>query len=119
MEGSQRKPPANPNMSRTSRRELLCQLSRVSVGLSLTNFHTISALGEATNQRAGRPGQTPTVFPPIPSPISPQGDQFLDAIEQANFLFFWEQANPQTGLIKDRCNVRVNDTSLAASIAST
>ena len=50
--------------------------------------------------------------------ISPQDDQFLDALQRACFLFFWEQANPQTGLIKDRCNVRTNDTSLGASIAS-
>ena len=37
----------------------------------------------------------------------------------SNFLFFWEQANPQTGLIKDRCNVHINDTGVVASIAST
>ena len=51
--------------------------------------------------------------------ISAADDQFLNQLEQANFLFFWEQANPQTGLIKDRCSVRTNDTSLSASIAST
>lgn len=43
----------------------------------------------------------------------------LDRIEQANFRFFWEQGHPQTGLIKDRCNTRSNDTSVVASIAST
>ena len=52
-------------------------------------------------------------------PLKPDDDKFLDALERANFLFFWEQANPQTGLIKDRSNVRANDTSVAASIAST
>ncbi len=56
---------------------------------------------------------------PEPSVLSPQDDQFLDNLEHANFLFFWEQANPQTGLIKDRCSVRANDTTLAASMAST
>ena len=57
--------------------------------------------------------------PPAPTSISPEDDQFLNDLEHANFLFFWEQANPQTGLIKDRCNVRVKDTGLGASIAST
>ncbi|HEX4285573.1 MAG TPA: glucoamylase family protein [Terracidiphilus sp.] len=56
---------------------------------------------------------------PEPSVLSPQDDQFLDNLEHANFLFFWEQANPQTGLIKDRCSIRANDTTLAASMAST
>jgi hypothetical protein len=57
--------------------------------------------------------------PPAPTSISPEDDQFLNDLEHANFLFFWEQANPQTGLIKDRCNVRVKDAGVAASIAST
>ena len=54
----------------------------------------------------------------MPSTLSPEDDQFLNDLEHANFLFFWEQANPETGLIKDRCNVRTTDTGLAASIAS-
>jgi len=40
-------------------------------------------------------------------------------MEHCNFLFFWEQANPQTGLVKDRCNVRAKDTTVVASVAST
>ena len=36
-----------------------------------------------------------------------------------NVQFFWEQASPQTGLIKDRCNVLKNDTTRVASIAAT
>lgn len=39
-------------------------------------------------------------------------------LEQASFLFFWEQANPRTGLIRDRCSVTGKDTNMAASIAS-
>ena len=56
---------------------------------------------------------------PAPTAFSPEDDQFLDDLERSIFLFFWEQANPQTGLIKDRCNVRTKDTSIVASIAST
>ncbi len=33
--------------------------------------------------------------------------------------YFWEQANPKTGLVKDRCNVRATDTGVVGSIAST
>jgi hypothetical protein len=29
-------------------------------------------------------------------------ESFLEEVERASFLFFWEQANPSTGLIKDR-----------------
>jgi hypothetical protein len=52
--------------------------------------------------------------------ISAEDDQFLEELEHANFNFFWEQADPHTGLIKDRCNVRVpNPKDVAASIAAT
>jgi hypothetical protein len=51
--------------------------------------------------------------------LSPQDDQLLEEIERANFQYFWEQANPQTGLVKDRHNVRGPDKSVVASIAAT
>jgi hypothetical protein len=51
--------------------------------------------------------------------LSPQDDQFLEDLEKANFQFFWEQAGPDTGLIKDRCNIRTADNSTVASIAAT
>lgn len=54
-----------------------------------------------------------------PGPLSKEDDQFLDELEKATFQYFWEQANPKTGLVKDRCNVRANDTGVVASIAST
>ncbi len=51
--------------------------------------------------------------------LSPEDDQFLDDLEKLTFQYFWDQANPKTGLIKDRCNVRVNDNGTVASIAAT
>ena len=51
--------------------------------------------------------------------LSQEEDQFLDDLEKANFLFFWEQTDPQTGLIKDRCNARTPDQGIVASIAAT
>lgn len=56
---------------------------------------------------------------PAPSSLSPEDDQLLDEVEKANFLYFWEQANPQTGMVKDRANSRSTDTSIVASIAAT
>ncbi len=102
-----------------SRRRLLRQLSCLSLGLPL--FRTRSwPLGRQDVSEAENAQQSGGLAVlPAPSSLSPDDDQFLDGLERASFLFFWEQANPQTGLIKDRCNVRTNDSSLAASIAST
>ena len=54
-----------------------------------------------------------------PSPLSAEDDQLLDDLEKANFLYFWEQANPQTGLVRDRYTIRGADKGGVASIAST
>jgi hypothetical protein len=54
-----------------------------------------------------------------PGSLSKEDDQFLDDLEKTTFQYFWEQANPKTGLVKDRCNVQANDTGVVASIAST
>jgi len=51
--------------------------------------------------------------------ISPDTEKFLDDLERANFQYFWEQANPKTGLVKDRASVRNDDTRIVASIAAT
>ena len=54
------------------------------------------------------------------APFSDEDDKFLDELEQANYLYFWEQGNPQTGLVRDRFNVRGNDPrEKVASIAAT
>jgi len=55
----------------------------------------------------------------VPATLSPEDDAFLDELEKANSLFFWEQAHPDTGLVKDRCNTRATDTGIVASIAGT
>ncbi len=53
------------------------------------------------------------------SVLSAEDDQFLNDVESANFLFFWEQGNPKTGMVKDRCNLHAPDRRDAASIAAT
>ena len=57
--------------------------------------------------------------PPLPTTLTPDDDQFLNDLEQANFRFFWEQADPKTGLVKDRCNAHSPDTGVVGSIAAT
>jgi hypothetical protein len=64
--------------------------------------------------------QTPApAHPPQATSLAPEDDQLLEELEKSNFQYFWEQANPQTGLVKDRCNLRVNDQGIVASIAAT
>ncbi len=51
--------------------------------------------------------------------VSDEDDAFLNDMEKANFQYFWEQANPKTGLVKDRCNTHIVDNGIVASIAAT
>jgi hypothetical protein len=51
--------------------------------------------------------------------LSTSDDSFLLALEEANFRYFWEQADPNTGLVRDRNNVLKPDKSDLGSIAAT
>jgi hypothetical protein len=46
-------------------------------------------------------------------------DNLLDALQRANCNFFWEQASPITGLIKDRVAAHGTDSRTISSIAAT
>ena len=98
-----------------SRRRVLRQMASFSLGLPFSQTRVFPFLDLAAPHPQSR---GPQDKPATPSSLSPQDDQFLEELEHANFLFFWEQANPQTGLIRDRANVRTQDASTAASIAS-
>jgi hypothetical protein len=54
-----------------------------------------------------------------PAPLLQEDDQLLEEIERASFQFFWDQAHPITGLVKDRSAVRGSDAGVVASIAAT
>jgi len=54
-----------------------------------------------------------------PKVFSEADDALLQQIEAANFLFFWEQGNPDTGIVRDRCNIRTFEKSDLGSIAAT
>jgi hypothetical protein len=52
--------------------------------------------------------------------LSAEDDAFLEELERAAFLYFWEAADSKTGLVKDRVNVRTgSDGGTVASIAAT
>ena len=99
-----------------SRRDVVRGAAGLALAGPFERSKLFALLGGAPEQEQSPEAPAP---PPTPSPLSADDDQFLDALEHANFLFFWEQANADTGLTKDRCNVRTTDTSVAASIAST
>src|ERR1700704_3222288 len=101
----------------TSRRRLLRQIAGVSLALPIAPWKALPGWAQVSARKTGRRQKESAPLPP--STLSPEDDQFLDDLERSSFLFFWEQANPLTGLIKDRCNVRINDTGVVASIAST
>ncbi|MGH9619632.1 MAG: glucoamylase family protein [Bryobacteraceae bacterium] len=114
------------NRERISRRVLLRTLagSAAMTGLgSAAGLQSAPPAGKAAAKPAETPAKAnqppPVTPPPVMETISPQDDQFLDEIEKANFQFFLEQADPDTGLVKDRAKVQGADTSIVASIAAT
>lgn len=95
-----------------SRREWLRQLLGISAGIPLARFISSRAGAAEPDDPPGRI--------PAPTWLSPDDDTFLDELEKLNFQYFWEHANPKTGLVRDRCNVRnATDQGTVASIAAT
>ncbi len=99
-----------------TRRTLLKRLSLLSLGLPFMKGGSQTPVEMPSPYSVPDPGQIKEVGGK--SSLPPEDDKFLDDLERASFLFFWEQANPETGLIKDRCDVRTNDSGVVASIAS-
>lgn len=91
---------------RVTRRELL----KCSAGAALA----CPALGLAVALSSCAGGSSPSAPPP-----GLTDDAFLDQVERATFLFFWEQASATTGQVKDRALAAGNDTRTVSSIAAT
>jgi hypothetical protein len=75
----------------------------------------------ATALSAGTQDEPQFCGTPLPPPTSltPDDHNFLEEVEKANFQFFLEQADSQTGLVKDRCRANGPDKTIVASIAAT
>ncbi len=95
------------------RRDLLRWAARAGLCLPVARFGASLAWAAAPDNKTLEPAASGTGV------LTAADDQLLEEIEKACFLYFWEQSNPQTGLTKDRSNVRANDTTVAASIAAT
>jgi hypothetical protein len=100
---------AEPNL--LSRRQILRQVLGTSLFLPFAEF---LAAPHTEAQTSALPHTAAAV--PV---LSAEDDQFLNELEIASFLFFWEQGNPKTGMVKDRCNVHKDSPGVAASIAAT
>jgi hypothetical protein len=91
-----------------SRRQMLRQTLGMGLSLPLAEILTPWSVQ----------AQVSAALPVMPT-LSPEDDKFLDEVENACFLYFWDQASPKTGMVKDRCNVHVDDQGIVASIAAT
>src|SRR5215471_11022531 len=93
------------------RRNFLRQL--LSLGAALPLCPLLSSFSSATNDD-DVPGR-----PPRPTFLLPDDHRFLDEMERLNFQYFWDQANPETGLVRDRCSVNSDKQGTVASLAAT
>jgi hypothetical protein len=99
--------------TRNARRELLKQIARFGGCISL------ATLGISPSEASFRSKLVNSAVEPDSTSPSLLHDPLLEDLEKANFRFFWEQANPETGLVRDRFNVRQPRKSDLASIAAT
>src|ERR1700722_3219961 len=106
----QTRTPTGPLEPPNSRRQLLRQMASLSLGLPLRLGTAHAVFAQLAAQRQPNKGYRAPAPLPAPTALLPEDELFLDDLERSHFLYFWEQANPQTGLIKDRCNVRIEDT---------
>jgi hypothetical protein len=103
-----------------TRRKLLCNLAKTGIALP---FASLAALPQSP--QSARPSQqteerhTVPARPPLATTLTAEDDQLLDNLERLNFCYFWEQASPATGLVKDRCELSGNDSGIVGSIAAT
>jgi hypothetical protein len=95
-----------------SRRDLLKQAAGLGILMPFAGRSILPFLAAEQPHIHPAPAPGPTI-------LSPEDDQFLEELEKANFLYFWEQGNPQTGLVKDRANTHAQDNRTVASIAAT
>jgi hypothetical protein len=92
-----------------SRRQMLWQILGAGFCLPWTRV----LLGQEAPLVTG-PDQVSTEYT-----LTPEDDQFLNEVENACFLYFWEQGNPKTGMVQDRANVHGGNPGIVASIAAT
>ena len=73
-------------------------------------FRVISWIVLLLTLSLARPREAPVAFnsrPPAQSSVTTaaQDEHFLEDLERRSFQYFWEQADPQTGLVPDRARM--------------
>jgi len=92
--------------SATHRREFLRWC-----GQGLAAVSCASLLGSAKSKRE--------MQKPAGGPYPGTDEQLLEEMERSSFAFFWNEANPTTGQVKDRALLNGNDPKTMSSIAAT
>jgi hypothetical protein len=88
-----------------SRREVLRCAGGITALLSLGDSSLLSSTSpQATSAAQGT--KTLEQSPVLSNGyvLSEADDEFLENLEHASFQYFWDQANPDTGIVRDRCN---------------
>src|ERR1700687_5506739 len=78
-------------------------------GLTVAPFASLLSCGKNQGLGPNRGG----------NPFTGTDGQLLDSIQRSSFQFFWNEANPATGQVKDRAFLNGNDTRTMSSIAAT
>jgi len=80
----------------------------------------MSLLASPLTTIAGCGKHAPQTFvEPNGAPYEGTDEQLLDEIQRATFAFFWNEAPPSTGQVKDRALANGNDSRKMSSIAAT
>jgi hypothetical protein len=93
-----------------NRRQWMRQMLGAGMCLPLAGY----SIGQSASQPSPTQAQILGQFA-----LSPEDDQFLQEVESACFQYFWDQQNPKTGMVQDRCDLRGNNFGVVASIAAT
>jgi hypothetical protein len=117
------------NRPKLSRRQWLGQVSCLAGALPLSLCSPWPVFGSDYQSLPSKPqGSTPSpqdanaaLFPNDPTSyrFTPDEEQFLDELQRACFQFFWDEVNPNNGLVKDRSQANGPDSRNVASIAAT
>lgn len=99
-----------PRPAGLSRRELLKQVAAAGACVPLRTLGLLSSPARLVPSYLGTPQN---------KVLSEQDELLLEEIEHASFLYFWEQANPETGMVRDRCNARAPDNKVLGNISAT
>jgi hypothetical protein len=78
-----------------------------------------ACMAGAVTSPLARTGFAAKLLPPSDPTAGPADAALLDELQRASFDFFWNEADPHSGLVKDRANANGGDSRLLSSIAAT